>query len=189
MAAALWIAAMAPAASAGSVERSGPGQPTAAEAVAEPRDYKTSDYRSAVPRTLEGARVVSPAEAKALHEGRAAVFIDVYPRPPKPANLPTGTVWRDPRHASIQGAHWLPNVGYGVLAPAAGEYFATRLAALAGGDTARTLVFFCLTDCWMSWNAAKRAMALGYPNVVWFPEGTDGWQELGLTLEEVEPVP
>lgn len=155
---------------------------------AEPAEYKTTDYRSPVPATLSGARVVAPGEAKALYDSRA-VLIDVYPRPPKPPNLPAGTVWRDPRHASIAGTHWLPNVGYGVLAPAASEYLATRLATLSGGDKSKTLVFFCLKDCWMSWNAAKRALSLGYTSVVWFPEGTDGWQALGWPLTEVEPVP
>lgn len=162
---------------------------TPAPVPAEPADYKQSDYRSPVPATLAGARVVTPADAKALFDGKTAVFIDVYPRAPKPPNLPAGTVWRDPKHASISGAVWLPNVGYGVLAPAAAEYFASRLATLSGGDKGKTLVFFCLKDCWMSWNAGKRALTLGYTSVVWFPEGTDGWQALALPLSEVEPVP
>lgn len=155
----------------------------------EPTAFKSSDYRSPVPATLTGARVVTSAEAKSLHDSRSAVFVDVYPRPPKPPNLPAGTVWRDPKHASIAGAHWLPNVGYGVLAPPAAGYLATRLEALSGGDKAKPLVFFCLKDCWMSWNVGKRALALGYTNVVWYPDGTDGWQALGLPLAEVEPVP
>jgi PQQ-dependent catabolism-associated CXXCW motif protein len=50
-------------------------------------------------------------------------------------------------------------------------------------------VFFCLKDCWMSWNAAKRALSLGYRNVMWFSEGTDGWQELGYPLIDVTKVP
>ncbi len=155
----------------------------------EPSDYKSTDYRSPVPATLSGARVVSSADAKVLYDSNSAVFIDVYPRPPKPPNLPAGTVWRDPKHASIAGAVWLPNVGYGVLSPAAAEYLASRLATLTGGDKTKTLVFFCLKDCWMSWNAGKRALALGYTNIVWFPDGTDGWQALSLPLSEVEPVP
>lgn len=160
-----------------------------AETVAEPADYRTSDYRSPVPATLQGARVVTAAEAKSLHDGKGAVFIDVYPRPPKPPNLPAGTVWRDPKHASIEGAHWLPNVGYGILAPEPAAYLAARLEQLTGGDKARPLVFFCLKDCWMSWNAARRALVMGYTSVVWFPDGTDGWQALGLALAEVQPVP
>ena len=40
----------------------------------------------------------------------------------------------------------------------------------------------------MSWNAAKRAIAMGYVNVVWFPDGIDGWQEAGLPQEEARPA-
>jgi len=161
-----------------------------AVAVAEPEGYKSSDYRSPVPSALKGARVVSAERAKPLWEAGGAVFIDVYPRAPKPANLPPQTVWRDPQHATIARAHWLPNVGYGVLAPAVAQYFADKLGELSGGDKARTLVFFCLSNCWMSWNAAKRALELGYTDVAWFPDGTDGWRdELGLPLVAAEPRP
>jgi rhodanese-related sulfurtransferase len=41
----------------------------------------------------------------------------------------------------------------------------------------------------MSWNAAKRALALGYTHVMWFSEGTDGWQELGYPLIDVKMAP
>jgi PQQ-dependent catabolism-associated CXXCW motif protein len=51
------------------------------------------------------------------------------------------------------------------------------------------VVIYCLANCWMSWNAAKRASALGYSNVVWFPEGTDGWLAAGLPLQDAEPEP
>jgi PQQ-dependent catabolism-associated CXXCW motif protein len=50
-------------------------------------------------------------------------------------------------------------------------------------------VFFCLKDCWMSWNAGKRALSLGYTNVIWFPEGTDAWQQAGFDLVKATPVP
>ena len=161
---------------------------SADELIAEPDGYRTNDYRSPVPATLKGAKVGEAEEAKALLAAKA-LFIDVYPRPPKPPNLPAGTVWRDPAHESIEGAVWLPNVGYGVLAPAVDEYFRKHLAALTGGDKARPLVFFCLKNCWMSWNAAKRALEMGYANVVWFPDGTDGWRELGLPITNVQPLP
>lgn len=157
--------------------------------VAEPADYRTNDYRMPVPRTLHGARVVEADEAERLHKDKSVVFIDVYPRPPKPPNLPAGTVWRDPPHSSIEGAHWLANVGYGVLAPEVEDYFKSRLDTLTGSDRTRTVVFFCLKDCWMSWNAAKRALSWGYTSVVWFPTGTDGWQALGNDLVSAKPMP
>jgi PQQ-dependent catabolism-associated CXXCW motif protein len=51
------------------------------------------------------------------------------------------------------------------------------------------VVVFCLRDCWMSWNAARRAVAWGYTNVIWYPDGTDGWQVADLPLEQVQPLP
>lgn len=156
--------------------------------VPEPEVYRTHDYRSPVPKTLAGARVVHADEVEALWRKKGAVFIDVFPRAPKPPNLPAGTVWRDPTHQSIEGAHWLPNVGYGVLTPEIESYFRSRLSSLTE-EGRRPVVFFCLRDCWMSWNAAKRALAWGYKDVLWFPEGTDSWQENGFDLVQVEPVP
>ena len=68
-------------------------------------------------------------------------------------------------------------------------YFRHGLARLTGGKRDAAVVFFCLKDCWMSWNAAKRALELGYTNVMWFSDGTDGWQELGYPLIDVKKDP
>jgi PQQ-dependent catabolism-associated CXXCW motif protein len=65
----------------------------------------------------------------------------------------------------------------------------TSLERITGGDRAKLLVIYCLRDCWMSWNAAKRAMALGYANVAWYPDGNDGWVAEELPLEEGRPYP
>ena len=157
--------------------------------VPEPEGYRTDDYRTPVPKTLAGARVIGADEAEALLKDGKAVFIDVFPRAPKPPNLPAGTVWRDPTHMTMEGAHWLPNVGYGVLSQEFETYFRTRLAALTEGDPSRPVVFFCLKDCWMSWNAGKRALSWGYTDVIWFSEGTDAWQEAGFDLVKATPVP
>src|SRR5690349_24742736 len=81
----------------------------------EPSTYRTDDYRKPVPLTLKGATVLSSADAMKVWSAKTAVFIDVYPHPPKPADLPAGTIWRDTSHMTIEDAVWLPNVGYGVL--------------------------------------------------------------------------
>src|SRR5262245_46118781 len=87
-----------------------------AETPPEPRDYRLADYRAATPATLAGAEVVTTQKASALWKDKAALFIDVLPHVPKPANLPAGTLWRDPPHDTIEGAVWLPEVGRGALA-------------------------------------------------------------------------
>jgi PQQ-dependent catabolism-associated CXXCW motif protein len=159
------------------------------EPAAEPSGYRMEDFRSPVPATLRGARVITEDEAADIWNKNGAMFIDVYPQAPKPPGLPAGTFWREPVHRSIEGAKWLPNVGYGGLSASMDEYFRTRLEQLSKGKREAPLVFFCLKDCWMSWNAAKRALEYGYTSVIWFRDGTDGWQDLGYPLAEVPKVP
>jgi PQQ-dependent catabolism-associated CXXCW motif protein len=110
------------------------------------------------------------------------------PRAPRP-NLPPGTIWRDKPRRTIPGAVWLPDTGYGALAPAMEAWLRVSLERITGGDRAKLVVMFCLRDCWMSWNAAKRALALGYTNVAWYPDGTDGWADEDLPLEDAQPAP
>jgi PQQ-dependent catabolism-associated CXXCW motif protein len=155
----------------------------------EPDAYRQENYRAPTPATLAGARVVTTDQAEAIWKNGNAVFVDVLPRPPRPPNLPAGTIWRDKPRLSIPGSDWLPDTGYGELAPIMQAYFKDGLARVTGGDLAKPLVIFCLRDCWMSWNAAKRALSMGYTNVIWYPDGTDGWNEAGLPLEEAQPLP
>jgi PQQ-dependent catabolism-associated CXXCW motif protein len=155
----------------------------------EPEGYRTDNYRAPVPATLAGARVVATAEAEAIWRAGQGVFIDVLPRPPKPPNLPAGTVWRDKPRLNIPGSIWLPDTGYGMLAPATEDYLLHGLGRATGGDKAKLLVLYCQADCWMSWNAAKRVLSYGYSNVAWYPDGTDGWQRADLPVAESQPEP
>lgn len=154
---------------------------TAAAPPPEPQGYHGEPYRAPVPATLTGATVLDPA---GLEEWRArgAVLIDVMPQVRKPGNLPEGTLWRQPSHYTIPGAVWLPDTGYEALAPPDEAAFFAALDRLTRGDKAAPLVFFCKADCWMSWNAAKRAVLGGYTRVAWFPGGTDAWLAEGEDL-------
>ena len=153
----------------------------------EPEGYRMEAYRAPVPATLEGARVLTTDEAHALWEEGAA-FVDVLPRPPRPEGLPEGTIWRPARREDIPGSVWLPDTGFGALSPEDAAYLEAGLRAASGGDPGAPLVFYCKAECWMSWNAAKRAREeLGYGSVAWYPEGTDGWAAAGLPLEPREP--
>jgi PQQ-dependent catabolism-associated CXXCW motif protein len=155
--------------------------------VIEPDGYRLEDYRAPTPATLRGATVIGTQEAEKNWRSRSASFIDVLPRPPRPRKLPEGTLWRDKPRADIPDSIWLPDTGYGELAPSMADYFAKGLEKATGGNRARLIVLYCLADCWMSWNAARRALALGYPNVAWYPEGTDGWLAAGLPLKDATP--
>lgn len=160
----------------------------AAADVPQPDGFRAEPYRAPVPDGLDGARALDTAAVAALWKAGGAVFVDVLPKPPRP-KLPPGTVFLLPPREDIPGSVWLPDVGYAELSADMARYFADNLAAATQGDPGRTVVFYCLADCWMSWNAAKRALALGYTDVVWYPEGTDGWGFEGLPVEAREPVP
>ena len=161
----------------------------AEESPPEPEGYRVDNYRAPVPATLAGVRVLTTEQAEVIWRSKSAAFIDVLPRPPKPANLPAGTIWRDKPRLNIPGSLWLPDTGYGTLAATTEDYWRDGLARATGGNNAKLLVIYCLEDCWMSWNAAKRALSYGYSNVAWYPEGTDGWQRANLPLADSHPEP
>jgi PQQ-dependent catabolism-associated CXXCW motif protein len=160
-----------------------------AEPVEEPAGYRFEPYRAPTPAGLKGATTIDSARAEQMWRASASLFIDVMPRDAKPANLPAGTVWRDRRRDNIPGSVWLANVGYGALSDEMQAYFQRSLEELTGGDAGRVLVFYCDSQCWMSWNAGKRAIGLGYARVHWYPDGTQGWTAAGLPLAEATPRP
>ena len=155
----------------------------------EPETYRIENYRAPTPKTLAGARVLTTDEAEELWKSGTAIFVDVLPHAPRPANLPPGTIWREKTHMNIPGSYWLPDTGYGELAPSTEAYLRDGLRQVTGGDNSKLLVIYCQRDCWMSWNAAKRILSLGYTNVAWYPDGTDGWEEALLSLAKSEPLP
>ena len=157
-------------------------------AVPEPDGYRMEDYRSPVPAALAGGTVGDTAEAIRLHAD-GVPFIDVLPRVPRPKNLPKHTIWRPEPRQDIPGSIWLVDTGYGELAPVMERYLMDGSAKATDGDKASPVLFYCKRDCWMSYNAAKRAIAAGYSAVYWYPEGTEGWVEAGGSLESREPEP
>lgn len=158
-----------------------------AQPVPEPDAYRGEPYRAPVPATLRGAQVINAAQAIALHAEGQAVFLDILPRKARPEGLPEGTVWREPPHQTIPGALWLWNTGYERLDPEEQARLRAGLEQATGGDPDAPVVFFCRADCWMSWNAARRAVEWGYGAVIWFPGGTEDWQEAGGP--ELVPAP
>lgn len=58
------------------------------------------------------------------------------------------------------------------------------LQQAARGRTDLPMVFYCQgPQCWMSYNAALRAIKLGYRNVLWYRGGTEAWQRAGQNLQ------
>ncbi|GEP00868.1 rhodanese-like domain-containing protein [Methylobacterium haplocladii] len=146
--------------------------------------YRMQNYRAPVNLPVQGGKRIEIGEVDALIKN-GAVLVDVMPQ--RGGYDPETGAWRivDKRE-TIPGAVWLPNTGTGQVEARLAAYFAGSLRRLTNGDKARQLVFFCKADCWMSWNAVKRAADLGYGRVYWYADGTDGWNDADRALVEAE---
>jgi PQQ-dependent catabolism-associated CXXCW motif protein len=159
-----------------------------AAAAPEPAGFRMDHYRGEVPGTLAGARVIHTGELERLIAAVHPVLIDVLPAPAPPPDDRPGLPRMPLPHRDIAGSVWLADAGRGALAPAVEAGFRASLAALTRGHRSAPIVFYCLAQCWMSWNAAKRAVLLGYTDVLWYPDGIDGWQQAGLPTAINKPV-
>jgi len=168
----------------GALARAAPDAP----AVPEPAGYRLDDYRSPVPLTVAGGRPIGTSEAEALWREHGALFVDVLPAPRRPEKLPPDALWKPLPRRDIPGSLWLPEVGRGVLRAEFDAYFRDNLARATKGDKAALIVLYCLADCWMSWNATKRAASYGYTRLYWYRDGTTGWEAAALPTEEATPA-
>ncbi|MBF2760825.1 MAG: PQQ-dependent catabolism-associated CXXCW motif protein [Ectothiorhodospiraceae bacterium AqS1] len=156
----------------------------------EPDAYRTENYRSAVPCSLSGVRTLSTRQMQALFESASpSLLIDVLPSPRRPQGMGDDALWFPPERTTITGSVWLPNIGYAPLPIEEESYFKENIERISEGNLAKPMVFFCLEDCWMGWNAARRAYKWGYTEVIWYPDGTDGWAREGLPMESITPAP
>ncbi|TWC70653.1 PQQ-dependent catabolism-associated CXXCW motif protein [Pseudomonas sp. SJZ103] len=147
--------------------------------------YRISLYRSPTPDHLPGATIVDTSALQTLlSQTPAPVLIDVYRR-----QWLQGRFIEDQPHANLPGSHWLANTGDGDLTPEWQNYFVRHLYTYSGGDLERPLVFYCRSDCWLSWNAVKRAANLGYTSVYWYRDGLDAWEAAKLPVTVAQPEP
>jgi PQQ-dependent catabolism-associated CXXCW motif protein len=159
-----------------------------AASVPEPSGYWTGPPQGDTPDTVAGATVVHTEALARMIPYDKPVLIDVSPPPPPPPELPPGTVWMPAPHRDIPGSVWLQDAGRGELAPAAEDFYRTSLESLTGGDRNHAVVLYCHPKCWLSWNAAKRAVAFGYRRVFWYPDGIEGWQEAGGAVAAIQAM-
>ncbi len=154
----------------------------------EPVDYWTGPINGPVPATLSGATVLHTEELNALLKEGDVVLVDVSNLPHRPEKLAQGAVWLPKPHQVIPGSLWVPGAGVGAIASDVDAAFRDRLAHATGNDLGRIVVIYCHERCWLSWNAAKRAVRYGYRNVHWYPEGIEGWNAAGLKSVIAEPT-
>jgi sulfur-oxidizing protein SoxY len=155
--------------------------------VPEPADFWNGPINSPTPATLSGGTVIRASDLASMLKTERAVVVDVSNSPPRPEKLAPEAVWMPPPHAVIPGSLWLAGVGVGAIDPATDEFYRQRLREATANDVNRTIVVYCHERCWLSWNAAKRAIRYGYRRVFWFPEGIEGWRAAGFTTAVAEP--
>jgi len=91
----------------------------------------------------------------------------------------------------LGGMERLPGALNAVPAHQAGSFddnvqreFGAYLKQVTQGRQDLPLVFYCAsTMCWMSYNAALRAIRMGYQKVGWYRGGVEAWKEAGLPIE------
>jgi PQQ-dependent catabolism-associated CXXCW motif protein len=88
-------------------------------------------------------------------------------------------------HRTLPGAIYMPGGGDpGTFRDRLQRRLSSVLAQLTSQDTNRTLVFLCQgSKCWESYNAALRAMQLGYRNVLWYRGGLSAWMAANQQLQ------
>jgi PQQ-dependent catabolism-associated CXXCW motif protein len=147
--------------------------------------YRIDLYRSPTPEQLPGATIIdTPALQALLGQKPRPLLIDVYRR-----QWLQGRFIEDQPHENLPGSHWLANTGDGELTAQWQDYFADHLKKLTAGDPGQPLVFYCRADCWLSWNAVKRAASLGYKTLYWYRDGLDAWQAASLPVSPALPEP
>lgn len=157
-------------------------------AAAEPSGYWTGPVNSAVPETLSGGTVIHKArQLRTLLRQGGVVLVDVSNSPRRPERLAPGAPWMPLPHRAIPGSLWIPGVGPGEIPVSVDDFFRQRLAEATGNHLARPIVIYCHRNCWLSWNAAKRAISYGYRNVYWFRDGIEGWKAAGYRTALIEP--
>ena len=150
--------------------------------------FRMEHYRRPVPDTNPGVEVIDTDRALQLQQTGKVVLIDVFPPRGLGADPLDGSWLTNDEYSTLPGAVWLPEVGRGHLEQEHIDYFTRNLEALTDNDKTTPIMFFCTSDCWQSWNAARRALQWGYEHIFWYPAGSDGWFEEGNELLPAVPI-
>ena len=157
------------------------------EHVREPEGLWSGPINSAVPATITGGKVIQAKEiARLLKQGKPLV-VDVSNESKRPPGMAPDAPWLPLPQEVIPGSVWLPGAGMPDIAPETDVLFRELLSQTTGGDHDHIVVIYCHERCWLSWNAAKRAIGYGYRRVYWFPEGVEGWRAAGNTTAIAKP--
>ena len=119
------------------------------------------------PTTIAGAKVVSPAEAKAAAD-KGAMIVDVRSK-------------NEYAEEHIAGAKIVP---YKERSKKVADFDMSKDkfdVSKLGSDKSAAMIFYCNgTSCWKSFKASTTAVKAGYTGVLWLREGIPGWKAAGL---------
>jgi PQQ-dependent catabolism-associated CXXCW motif protein len=142
--------------------------------VAPTTELRRAAYHAPTPRAIPGGRVVRTTELEAMRTGKPLLYLL--------------DVLGGEAHRTIAGAFWLAGAGAGDMNAGESRRFLDAVAKFAAGDRNRPIVFFCAdAQCWLSYNAALRAIAAGYTNIMWYRGGLAAWFHAGLPMTQSEP--
>ena len=143
--------------------------------------YRSTLYRSPTPTFHEQAQTIGPSELVELQQQHLnLLLIDVYRNP-----WLRGHFTLQEEHRNLPNSLWLANCGDGSLNEQWLAYCQQNLEQATNGNKAHPIVFYCRSDCWLGWNAIKRADKLGYRNLYWLRDGIDGWEQANLPLGQI----
>ena len=133
--------------------------------------HMQSNVGTRTPVELPGAKRITTQEL--LQIGSKSLLIDV--------------LNDSGNHVTIPGAVHVPgsgNYGNGRFDGRLQLNLSNVLATLTQRNGEYPIVFFCEgAQCWESYNAALRAMQMGYRNVSWYRGGIASWKAANLPLE------
>ena len=123
------------------------------------------------PSSIRGGQVVTTKGLIGLMQGRQAPFL-LFDVLGQPETLPNAVP-----------AAWLSQPGN--FNDTVQQQAAQMLAQQTQGRKDVALVFYCLSrECWMSYNAALRAIKAGYTNVLWYRGGIEAWKMAGQPTQQ-----
>jgi len=141
--------------------------------VAPTTQLRTENLRAPSPRQITGGRVVRTVELEKMLAAKERPYL---------IDVTAGS------HRTLGGAFWLDGAGAGNLNAEQQKRFLKAIASFAAGRKNRALVFLCDdAQCWLAHNAARRAIAAGYTNVMWYRGGTAAWRAAGLAMAQADP--
>jgi len=135
------------------------------------RQLRNGEMHGPTPVSIPGGQVITTRGLVELAQANRVPFI-VFDTLGGPETLP-----------SAIPAAWASQPG--TFNDQVQRQLAQMLQQQTAGRKEIPLIFYCLSDqCWMSYNAALRAINAGYTNVLWYRGGIDAWKAGGLPTQQ-----